>query len=787
MSKDPGIASAVARLFQPERGLYLAPIRHHSPACAWAVRQMIFELKPRSVLIEAPVDFERHVPVLLDPRTRPPVAIVSLLEGKDRARAAGYFPFCAHSPELVAMQAAQEVGAEIGLIDVPASDKVGAEVGAGRAIPLASERPSDGNSFVSRLCARTGCRDGFELWDHLFETRLGGSDWRSFLRDVGAYGAGMRAATAQAEIEAQGYTAREAHMSARIAAALAAGPIVAVIGGFHAPALLAPEAGEARPPPPSRSYAIRYGFAELDALNGYAAGLPLPGYYDALWRRAMEAGGAPDWSSVGLDLLSGFASKMRREGYPISVPAQVELLRVAEGLAHLRGRPGGLRHDLLDATRSVLAKGEAGGGDAWTERFTLFLRGSALGDLPESAGALPLVEDVRARARSHRIDLEDGARKHRRLDVRRRPNHLAASRFFHALALLGAGFARCEQAPDLLGGAFSDVLFEDWSYAWSPQVEARLMELAPLGDRLDVACLALLQWRRTELIQSGRARDLGDLTTLLVHGLLAGLGRGLGPYLAEFAQDLQAQADFAALADTLRRLTLIAGSSGPLRPPEELAFGLLLEQAYRRLVYLCDDLPQTPDAALGATTQALRIVSELLADEAAPFDAALFDRALERVAHANPPPMILGAILGLATHTGRSKPARLVGALRGAFGGSVLEAADRVRVLQGVLLAAPLLVLRSDEVLGAIDEFLAHLDEGAFLELLPHLRLALSALNPRETGRLAELLARRHGRAAGSYVSLHTTTASEAAHGAALDQAVRAALAADGLQHWSLP
>jgi hypothetical protein len=44
--------SVRAALRQPDRGLYFAPIRHHSPACAWAVRELIRDVRPQRVLID---------------------------------------------------------------------------------------------------------------------------------------------------------------------------------------------------------------------------------------------------------------------------------------------------------------------------------------------------------------------------------------------------------------------------------------------------------------------------------------------------------------------------------------------------------------------------------------------------------------------------------------------------------------------------------------------------------------------------------------------------------------
>jgi len=116
--------------------------------------------------------------------------------------------------------------------------------------------------------------------------------------------------------------------------------------------------------------------------------------------------------------------------------------------------------------------------EIWRERLLEFLRGSALGDVPASAGSPPLVEDARRRALSHRIDLSDGASRRRRLDIRRKRSHLAASRYLHAMTLLNSDFAEMRSGPDYLHGIRTDLLFEEWSYAWSPRVEGRLIELA---------------------------------------------------------------------------------------------------------------------------------------------------------------------------------------------------------------------------------------------------------------------------------------------------------------------
>src|SRR4051812_20879153 len=177
--------------------LFIAPVRHHSPACAWAVRALVREVKPKRVLIEAPADFAAHIALLAHPETRPPVAIAALIERDGEHRVAAYYPFCVHAPEFVALQEAHAIGAEVRFIDLPSTDKMRnrPESSGDEPIALNDEQAFTSGDFIAALCRQTGCRDGFELWDHLFETRLGDPDWRGLLADVGAYCAGIRAAT----------------------------------------------------------------------------------------------------------------------------------------------------------------------------------------------------------------------------------------------------------------------------------------------------------------------------------------------------------------------------------------------------------------------------------------------------------------------------------------------------------------------------------------------------------------------------------------------------------------
>lgn len=793
MADAQGIDAVRDALRQTSRGLFLAPIRHHSPACAWAVRALIREVKPARVLVEAPVDLEPHIDILLDPETRPPVAIAAIVEQKKDARLAAYYPFCAHSPEYVAIAEGREIGASIKFIDLPSGDKAMSSRRTERpSLVVDDESVFDQGDFIRGLCRELGCRDGFELWDHLFESRLGQPDWQGLLADIGSYCAAMRAATPDAAIQENGDAAREAHMRAAIGDALGqGGPAVVIAGGFHVPALLDAGSGKAETRPPtgkitSKSYLIRYGFGALDALNGYGAGLPQPGYYDYLWQRVNTAEGGMAWRQTALDLVSEFGEHLQRDGHRISVPAQVEIMRLAEGLAAMRGRAGAGRHDLIDAVRTALVKGEIGSREIWTERLLAFMCGTAIGDVPASAGSPPIVEDARRRARANRVDVSDGARRRRRLDIRRKTTHLEASRFFRAMTLLDTGFSELDTGPDYLNGVNIGRLFEEWSFAWSPLTEGRLIELAADGDNIADACLHVLESRRADMQNEGRGRDISAIAGLFVEGVLAGLGVRLAPFLAKLKSDIQANTDFNHVVGALRRMHYISQASGPLGIPAELDLHDVQQVAFGRLIYLCDDLPSTGEDQEQSRMEALRLVVELLRDPSASiFDHGLFDEAIDRVADANPPPQLLGAILAICVQSGRREPTDLCTAIAGGYAGTADEQCDRIGVLRGMLYTAPELLWHGDSVLEVVDALLTGMGESEFLEFLPHIRLAFTALNPREADKLAGLLADVHGGRVTDFTSRSSSlTDTDFSRGIELEQRLRKSLETDGLASW---
>src|SRR3954468_2206936 len=93
-------------------------VRHHSPACARLVAHTIETLRPAYVLVEGPADLNDRLDELLLGHELPIAVFTSYRDGVQRHTS--WAPFCAYSPEWVALTAGRAVGAHLRFIDLPA-------------------------------------------------------------------------------------------------------------------------------------------------------------------------------------------------------------------------------------------------------------------------------------------------------------------------------------------------------------------------------------------------------------------------------------------------------------------------------------------------------------------------------------------------------------------------------------------------------------------------------------------------------------------------------------------
>ena len=274
-------------------GVTFLGVRHHSPACARLVAATVARLRPAYVLVEGPADLNGRMDELLGDHELPIAVFTAHRDGNRRH--ASWSPFCAYSPEWVALTAGREVGAQLRFIDLPAWHP--ALSGRANRYADADQRYAEA---VRRLCATLAVDNVDALWDHLFE--IGPDDGLAERLDT--YFDVLRGESAAGEDD----TAREAYMARWVRAARrrAAGrPVLVVTGGFHRPALVRLTAGagddgpededwpEVPAPAPDAvagSYLVPYSFRRLDAFVGYQSGMPSPAYYQRVWEDGPRRG-----------------------------------------------------------------------------------------------------------------------------------------------------------------------------------------------------------------------------------------------------------------------------------------------------------------------------------------------------------------------------------------------------------------------------------------------------------------------------------------------------------------
>jgi len=801
---DP--AATAIRLFDSKRNLHFFPIRHHSPACALHLREALRAIRPAAVLIEGPVDFEPLIAELLAPGVVPPVAMVALPDSEARAEKgrAGttYYPICRHSPEYIAVQQGNALGATIRFIDLPSRHPAMLADGRDKQDqPLLPMRETmfDRGSYVEAMCARTGFRDGLALWDGLFEARARSNDWRGFFASVGAYCSALRAASDPDELQADGTLAREAMMRACIhdALAIASGPIAVVTGGFHTPALIdeQPEAPRAAAGAATRSNAwlIRYDFRALDRLNGYGAGLPLPGFYERVWERLT---GDDTESSLAEEILVGFRAHLaaNEPALTFSFPTLRSMVEMARRLADLRGLSEPGRSELFDALRSSAIKEEIEvGAHPVLAAFTAFLQGDRLGDLPPGSRLPPLVERARREARAHGLSLEDAVPKTRELDIYRKPRHRQTSQFLHAMRLVAPPFGQRDKGPDRVHGFRADVLLETWTYAWSPAVEAALIERSADGETVRDAAATILIRRLDDLEKEGQSNNAEAAFNLLSVAFDAGIGSA--------ADVLVAAVGTAAGADSnLLRLTnaLIIGQAlesrakGMQSESAVRAFAALLppllDQLARRIAELLRDLAAVGADNVGDAVRCLAALAEAMADSDPSFPTQPLRDALQDLMTARLDPELNGAVIALAALVGLIDDAEAGTRLSAALAGAFERPGEAIRTLSGVMALAPQLFINDSSVIAAIDDLFGSVDDQGFLALLPQLRMAFAELSPHETDRVAAVVAAAHGAGEDDIAILQQVPdARVLSDHLALGERLRSQWLQDGLAAWLEP
>ncbi|MEU8510017.1 DUF5682 family protein [Kitasatospora sp. NPDC048722] len=456
-------------------GPYLIGVRHHAPSLSAVVPALLDAARPGVVLVELPAEFQPWLGHLADEATEAPVALAAAPADPSTETADGpaFYPFADFSPELAALRWARRNGVEAIACDLPLAHRGTGQRSAGG--PAAD--PSVTDALRRRLTGRAGDDD---LWDRLVETAAPGSAPEAVRRAALLVGWAMRR-DAETGPGVDPYDLRrEAWMRARIAAASAGGRrVAAVIGAFHAPALLeGPHADESHAddgPPGAEAPAhvvslIPYTYPLLDARSGYPAGIRDPEWQHTV----LDAAGDPDRLAAALTTTAvRITEALRTQDHPSGPADAREIVRLTGDLARLRGLAAPGRGELVEAVQTVLAQGEPlGRGRAVARALERVLVGSRTGRATPAAprsGLGPAVETL-----TGTLGLPgpaDPGPRELRLDPLRSTLDRRRETLLNRLRACGVPYG---DRVDTTGPGGTETLGTRWRLHWTPATAAML-------------------------------------------------------------------------------------------------------------------------------------------------------------------------------------------------------------------------------------------------------------------------------------------------------------------------
>ena len=727
--------------------VFVLGVRHHGPGSARAVGEALAEIDPDAVLIEGAPELDAVAALAGGPDMVPPVA--GLVYAVDEPKRSSFYPLADFSPEWVALRWALAAGRPVRFCDLPAAHSLALD---------AADRAVGGEDPIGALAAAAGYDDPERWWEDVIEHRFHGlaifaavTEAMAALRQAGptGAGAGFGGGTGEPALETPGRLGesnagsaeaalaagsvedarlavsdeynerREAAMRKAIRAALksGAGRLAVVCGAWHAPALLpaafpSAAADNARlkglPKLKVAATWVPWTSALLARRSGYGAGVDAPGWYRHLAT-------APD--AAPTRFLVKAARLLRDRGHDVSPAATVEAVRLAEGLAALRGRPGPGLGEVLDAAEAALA----GGSPVPLKLIaTELLVGHDLGSVPDDTPMVPLARDLAKAQKRLRLPAS-AAPKTLELDLRRDTDR-QRSQLLHRLAVLAIDWGQpadtrgLHQPPPRHTGRTGGTFKEAWALQWHPSFEVALVEASAKGTTIEAAATATL----TDA--AAAAADPGDVAALVEAALLAELPSALEAVTATLAERAAQQRDTVRLMAAVEPLARTRRYGNVRQVDTEAVAPVLAGLLTRVAVGLPAAVAAVDDDAAAGLAELVESVDRavgLLDDPALrrPWLTALRAVADQRGVHG----LLAGEAVRVLLDSGALEPGDVQRRLSRALSPAE-DAARGAAWIEGFLTGDASLLLHDPPLLRVVDEWITTTPGPIFDELLPVLR-----------------------------------------------------------------
>ncbi|MCJ8313400.1 MAG: DUF5682 family protein [Pseudomonadales bacterium] len=721
--------------FNNQEQVIWVPIRHHSPACSYYLLEILNKHNPDIILIEGAIDYTSKISAIVNEKTLPPIAIYSKHL---------FFPLCNTSPEYQALMWGEKNNKDIRFIDLPIDNKAELnKVSDTKFLSEQNESQLQHNEYVNNLVKKFGCRSSDELWERIFELKKFDTP-EQFFEQVFDYCASSRLTYSNTALLESGDISRESYMKLQISGAVKSGKKCCVItGGFHTPALLnyQDEKGKVdiTNKEESETWLIRYSDDRLDALNGYSAGMQAPMFYDRLFHYRMNK---VDTHLNLSDLVFNFIDDItcQLEGLTLNTFEKISLCNQIIELSSLRNNAFPGLFDVKDAIQSVLIKCEINDKNPTLFIAHKLLAGNRLGTIGVDQPTIPLISDLFNKLKVAKFKLDNTVSITTKFSLynlnenSKRRHHLLNQCLF-----LDIGFAQRISGPNWELGYDLERLTEEWKYAWTPWVEANLIDQSIRGSDWDSLIL-----NRVNEISEKDDVTLSDMQGLFVQLTLMGCLDLVSNLWPNFLTMVQSSTDPKELVDLIQLLVrLTRYESGLLNEYKELYKKLILN-TWNQLLFSLPSIGKLDQIdALKIIIQTQEVTRELIKLEKIDWRQIWENRLNWLIEHGQLTVAIkfacktlLVELIDTDNPNHELEKNKLIVSLEKLF---ELQIEDAYYTLQAVLIVAPNWFFGKDEkLLLLLNEMLNRWDNDVFLSSLPDLRFIFSHIEPKKLERISQ-------------------------------------------------
>lgn len=705
--------------------LHILGIRHHGPGSSHHVNEALKALQPDIILIEGPPEGETILKWVSHPDMQAPVAMLAYVP--EQPQQAVFYPFADYSPEWNAIRFAQQKNIPVRLIDMPLAHQLAkakdAEISdEEHAMPDQEMVTEIKRNPLAYLADIAGYDDAEEWWEQQFEmAKHPAGVFEAIAHSMKALREQLPASADQRE------EIREAFMRKAIRTAQREmySTIVVICGAWHVPALLnmpAQKQDDALlknlPKTKIETTWIPWTNSRLSYESGYGAGITSPGWYQHCWHTA---------DHQGIEWMTHTARVFRNHKIDISAAHIIEAVRLANSLAQIRNyaRPG-LR-EFNEAAQTVMCMG-----DELLMRIVWkdLIVGDNMGKIPEGTPQVPVMNDFEKQIKTYRLKLTEDY-KTITLDLREN-NDLQKSILLHRLNTMDIPWGELKTVRGK--GTFK----EEWQLCWTPALHLSLIEKAPWGNTIEMACN---QWVAHHAVNS---QHLADITALLQKAIPAELQEGIYALMKKMDALAASSNDTIELIDAIIPLAQISRYGNVRKTDLDTIEFILSAIFYRMIVGLplsTTGIDEEQAQMLTGKINDLQTAILLLNNEE--YKSAWLETIFKIALHAHAAAMVKGYAYKILYDTNYIETEQIALAFSKALSVNQ-DPNDAVNWLEGFLKDAGHLLILDDAIWSIVYEWIAQLEAGAFQELLPLLRRTFATFKSVEKIKLAEKV--KHGK-----------------------------------------